>query len=81
MITNIQGISENRIARTVADIAKENQGLVITTNSQRALRIAGDLSFFSDANIYILPDLDPALFKYEAKSRTHLDDYRNAYLP
>ena len=78
MIINIQGISENRIARAVASKTAE-QGLVITTNAQRAARIATDLSFFSDANIYVLPDLDPALFKYEAKSRTDLDDYLNAY--
>ena len=79
MITNIQGISENRIARTVASLAAGGQGLVITTNSQRALRIAGDLSFFSDAKIYVLPDLDPASFRYEAKSRNDLDDYLAAF--
>jgi len=78
MITNIQGISENRIARAVA-LKAAGQGLVITTNAQRAARIATDLSFFSDSKIFVLPDFDPAGFKYEAKSRNNLDEFLKAY--
>ncbi len=74
MITNVQGLSENRIAPYLAPMLENGQGLVITTNAQRAHRIATDLAFFSSAEILVLPDFDPASIKFEARSREALDD-------
>jgi len=79
MLTNITGLSENRIAPYLSRIYKEGQALVITTSAKRASKIATDLAFFCDAKVFTLPDFDIADFKYEAKSRNDLEEYLSAY--
>ncbi|MBR5641353.1 MAG: transcription-repair coupling factor [Firmicutes bacterium] len=73
---NLTGISEIRIAPLAANFIQERngQGLILTTSASRAKRIASDLSFFTDARILVLPDVESASFRYEAKSTAQLQE-------
>ena len=69
-LINLTGLSEIRLAPLAANFIEERkgQGLILTTSASRAKRIASDLSFFTDADIKVLPDVESASFRYEAKS-------------
>ena len=69
-IVNISGISESRVAPVAARISesKKGQTLIIAASPIRAARLAGDLSFFIDKKIYVMPQEDETLFRYEAKN-------------
>lgn len=71
---NITGAAEGRIAPITANILKEKKGqsLIVVSTFNRAKRLAADLSFFSDENIYILPQEEESLVQYEAKSNDDL---------
>ena len=75
MIYNYQGISENRIAPAAAKLSENISGqiLVVTSQDNRAKRITTDLSFFACLPVYTMPDVDPAVFRYEVKSRENLN--------
>ena len=75
-LINLTGISETRIAPLAANLIEERngQGLILTTSANRAKRIASDLSFFTDAQIKVLPDVESASFRYEAKSTAELTE-------
>ncbi len=74
MIINYTGIADNRIAPLAAEQLdkRPGQGLIICASAARARRIASDLSFFSHAKILVLPDLDAASLRYDAKSTGQL---------
>lgn len=65
------GISENRSARVVSEIikGKKVKSLLITANTDESESLAGDLSFFVDRNIYLMPADENVFIRYEAKSR------------
>ena len=73
-LINITGLSEIRVAPLAAKLIEEKAGpgLVITTSSSRAKRIASDLNFFTDAQVLLLPDTESAAFRYQAKSLDEL---------
>ncbi|MBO4880209.1 MAG: transcription-repair coupling factor [Firmicutes bacterium] len=75
-LVNLTGLSEIRIAPLAANFIKERngQGLILTTSASRAKRIASDLSFFTDVRILVLPDVESASFRYEAKSTAQLQE-------
>ena len=75
-LVNLTGLSEIRIAPLAANFIKERngQGLILTTSASRAKRIASDLSFFTDVRILVLPDVESASFRYEAKSMAQLQE-------
>ena len=74
MITNYTGITDNQLAPVIGELLKKRPGqaLVITPSLSRAKRIASDLLFFTDQRVFVLPELDAAVLRYEAKSRTDL---------
>ncbi|MCQ2560559.1 MAG: DEAD/DEAH box helicase, partial [Clostridia bacterium] len=69
-LINITGLSEIRSAPLAANLIEQRpgQGLIITTSASRAKRIASDLNFFTDKEVIVLPDVEGASFRYEAKS-------------
>lgn len=69
-ITSICGISDAQVAPVAAHISHERKGqcLIITGTSVRAERLAGDLSFFTDKNICVLPDEEYIQLDFEAKN-------------
>ncbi|MCR5482288.1 MAG: transcription-repair coupling factor [Clostridia bacterium] len=69
-VVGISGISESRVAPVAANIdAKgEGQSLIVVSSEIRAKRLALDLSFFVEKNIYILPSESETLIRYEAKN-------------
>jgi len=71
---NISGISESRVAPVAAHIKKEKggQGLIIVSSQIKAGRLATDLSFFYDGSIYVMPEQDEAIVRYDAGSREKL---------
>ena len=75
-LINLTGLSEIRIAPLAAKFIQERngQGLILTTSASRAKRIASDLSFFTDARVLVLPDVESASFRYEAKSTAQLQE-------
>ena len=75
-LINLTGLSEIRIAPLAAKYIQERngQGLILTTSANRAKRIASDLSFFTDARVLVLPDVESASFRYEAKSTAELTE-------
>ena len=75
-LINLTGLSEIRLAPLAANFIEERkgQGLILTTSASRAKRIASDLSFFTDADIKVLPDVESASFRYEAKSTAQLQE-------
>ncbi|MBR4150324.1 MAG: transcription-repair coupling factor [Firmicutes bacterium] len=80
MIRNFTGISDKRIAPLAVKLLAEDRGqvLIITPSTVRAKRIATDLSFFArcegleGCGVSVLPDVDPAAVKFEAKSSEEL---------
>ena len=74
MITNYTGITDNQLAPVIGELLKKRPGqaLVIVPSLSRASRIASDLAFFTDQRVFVLPELDAASLRYEAKSRTDL---------
>ena len=75
-LINLTGLSEIRLAPLAANFIEERkgQGLILTTSASRAKRIASDLSFFTNADIKVLPDVESASFRYEAKSTAQLQE-------
>ena len=73
-IVNLSGISDTRIAPYAAKCIEENMGqsLIVTTSASRAKRIAQDLSFFTSVPVLVWPDVEPGIFRYEAKSTSEL---------
>lgn len=73
-ITNITGIEGSRVAPVAGDIINKRAGqqLVITPTFIRAGRLAGDLSFFTDKKIYVMPTDEETFVSYEAKNRDTL---------
>lgn len=69
-IVNISGISEMRVAPVAARISESSKGqtLIIAASPVRAARLAGDLSFFIDKKIYVMPQEEETFFRYEAKN-------------
>jgi len=72
-IVNISGVSESRSALVISNIVKEEgQSLILTATLARAKRLAADLSFFSEKEIFILPSEDQVFLRYEAKNHDQL---------
>ena len=73
-ITNISGISEGRVAKAAGELIRENKGqcIIVVASHLKAKRLAGDLSFFVEKPIYVLPAEDEIFIKYEAKSHHDL---------
>ncbi|NCB41893.1 MAG: transcription-repair coupling factor [Clostridia bacterium] len=73
-IFNLSGISDTRIVPYAAAMIEKNKGqsLIVTTSANRAKRIAQDLSFFASVPILVWPDIEPGIFRYEAKSTSEL---------
>lgn len=70
-ITNIIGIEGSRVASVAGKIINEKPGqhLVITPTFIRASRLAGDISFFADKKVYVMPSDEETFVTYEAKNR------------
>ena len=77
---HIPGVSDFRITPVVAEIYNENPktSLLITSSYSKAKELSENLSFFIDAEIRLLPEEEPFLFQYEAKSREDLDERLSA---
>lgn len=73
-IINISGISEGRAAPVAAYVAEKKYGpnLVVVSSAVRAKRLAEDLSFFGNKKIYVMPEANEFLFRYEAKNHFEL---------
>lgn len=71
---NITGAAEGRVAPIIADIISEEKGqsLIVVSTVNRARRLATDLSFFSEREIYVLPQEEEAIIQYEARSNDEL---------
>lgn len=72
---NITGAAESRVAPIIGKILKEDekgQCLVVVSSYVRAKRLATDLSFFVDKNIYILPPEEEGFLCYEAKNHDQM---------
>lgn len=69
---NITGAAESRVAPVIHKILKEEetegQCLVIVPSHIRAKRLASDLSFFVEKNIYVLPPEEEGFVRFEAKN-------------
>ena len=74
MITNYTGITDNQLAPLIGRLLKKRPGqaLVLSPSLTGARRIASDLRFFTDQRVFVLPEVDAASFRYEAKSRSDL---------
>lgn len=71
---NITGAAESRVAPVIGKILKEEakgQCLVVVSSYIRAKRLATDLSFFADKNIYILPE-EEGFIRFEAKNHDQM---------
>ena len=73
-IHQISGLSEGRVAKAASELIQEKGGqcLIITASHLKAKRLAGDLAFFTDRPIFVLPPEDEIFIKYEAKSHHDL---------
>lgn len=72
---NITGAAESRVAPVIGKILKEEakgQCLVVVPSYVRAQRLATDLSFFVDKNIYVLPPEEEGFIRYEAKNHDQM---------
>ncbi|MCC2864466.1 transcription-repair coupling factor [Anaerovorax odorimutans] len=72
---NITGAAESRVAPVIGKILKEEakgQCLVVVSSYIRAKRLATDLSFFVDKNIYVLPPEEEGFIRYEAKNHDQM---------
>ena len=74
MVTNYTGITDNQLAPVAAGLLKQRPGqaLIICPSLARAKRIASDLTYFTDQRVFVLPEIDAAALRYEAKSKTDL---------
>ncbi len=74
MVTNYTGITDNQLAPLIGRLLakRPGQALVISPSLNGAKRIASDLRFFTEQRIFVLPETDPASFRYEARSRSDL---------
>ncbi len=74
MVTNYTGITDNQLAPVIGRLLKKRAGqaLVLSPTLTGAKRIASDLRFFTDQRIFVLPEVDAASLRYEAKSRADL---------
>jgi transcription-repair coupling factor (superfamily II helicase) len=70
------------IAPALAKLYAESDehSLIITPSYERASKLAESLGFFTDRKILLLPDGNPFLFRFEAKSREELDDRLRALI-
>ncbi len=68
-IVSISGITESRVAPVAACISEKSKGqtLIIAASPVRAARLAGDLSFFVEKKIYVMPQ-EETIFRFEAKN-------------
>ncbi len=75
-IIHITGVSEGRAMPVASLVINERRGqcLIITSSFVKAKRLAEDLSFFVEKNIYVVPDEDQFFLKYEAKSHGNLEE-------
>ncbi|MCQ4637065.1 transcription-repair coupling factor [Anaerovorax odorimutans] len=72
---NITGAAESRVAPVIGKILKDEakgQCLVVVPSYIRAKRLATDLSFFVDKNIYVLPPEEEGFIRYEAKNHDQM---------
>lgn len=72
---NVTGVSESRVAPVIHKILKEEakgQCLVVVPSYIRAKRLATDLSFFVEKNVYILPAEEEGVVRFEAKNHDQL---------
>lgn len=72
----ISGISDSRVAPVASRIIKEEKGksLLVVSSQVRADRLATDLSFFMDRNVYVFPEEDHSFIRYDAKDRNNVID-------
>lgn len=75
-INSITGISDSRSAAVCGRIINKRKGqtLIIVPNFNRARKLASDLSFFVEKNIYLLEQEDDTLTFYDAKNRDQLQN-------
>lgn len=73
-IYSIAGVSDSRTAAVCGKIINENKGqsLVVASNMNRAQKLAADLSFFIEKNIYLLQPEEETFTFYDAKNREPL---------
>lgn len=71
---HIKGASESRVAKVLAELFDNSKGkaLIVVPTQKRAGRLAEDLSFFLEENIYVMPADDNIFLRYEAKSKEEL---------
>lgn len=77
---NITGISEGRAIPVASLIINERggQSIIITSSYSKAKRLAEDLSFFIDNKIFVIPEEEQLLLKYEAKSHGIMEERLSA---
>ena len=67
---SITGIADSRSAKRIAETLEDNrQGIILVSGRPRAERLASDLSFFCNRNIYVLPEEEILFLSYKARSR------------
>ncbi len=73
-IVDLQGIADSRTAAVFGKIIRERGGrtLIVTPSYIRAERLAGDLSFFVDCPVHVLPSDDESFMGYEARNKDTL---------
>ena len=66
----ITGVSGSVSAYVIASVLRQDRkAIVIVPGRVRSERLAEDLSFFCDRNIYVLPPDEEVFLKYEAKNQ------------
>jgi transcription-repair coupling factor (superfamily II helicase) len=82
-VINISGIAESRSAAVAGLIANARGGqvLLLTSSYGRAKRLAEDLSFFVDRKILLVPQEDPSMLSFDAKSHHTLVGRLSALTP
>ena len=66
---NITGASGSVSAYVISELQEEGKpSLVLVSGRSRAEKLAADLSFFSDRNIYIMPPAEEVFFTYDARN-------------
>ena len=80
MVTNYTGITDNQLAPVAARLLRQKPGqaLIIVPSLTRARRIASDLPFYTKQRVFVLPEMDAAALRYEAKSKTDLTEVLSA---
>jgi len=73
-VINLTGVYGSGAALTAARLfdKKPGQALILTSTAGRAARLAKDLSFFSRVPVILLPDMERALMRFDAKSTAEL---------